>query len=81
MLKRGGGKQLKMTFLTLEELMPEKHFFALWSGVWISVSSTIHRDQNQFFPALSLGYQCLFSLIPGPEKGHSRIVEMPSFLG
>ena len=26
MLKRDGGKQLKMTFLTLEELMPEKHF-------------------------------------------------------
>lgn len=26
MLTRDGGKQLKMTFLTLEELMPEKHF-------------------------------------------------------
>ena len=26
MLKRDGGKQLKMTFLTLEDLMPEKHF-------------------------------------------------------
>ena len=26
MLKRDGGKQLKMTFLTLEELMPGKHF-------------------------------------------------------
>ena len=26
MLKRDGDKQLKMTFLTLEELMPEKHF-------------------------------------------------------
>ena len=25
-MKRDGGKQLKMTFLTLEELMPEKHF-------------------------------------------------------
>lgn len=26
MLKCDGGKQLKMTFLTMEELMPEKHF-------------------------------------------------------
>ena len=26
MLTRDGGKQLKMTFLTLEELMPAKHF-------------------------------------------------------
>ena len=26
MLKRDGDKQLKMTFLTLEELMPGKHF-------------------------------------------------------
>ena len=26
MLKRDGGKQLKMTFLTLEDLIPEKHF-------------------------------------------------------
>ena len=26
MMKRDGSKQLKMTFLTLEELMPESHF-------------------------------------------------------
>ena len=26
MMRRDGSKQLKMTFLTLEELMPESHF-------------------------------------------------------
>ncbi len=41
MLKRDGGKQLKMTILTLEELMPEKHFCEIWSDAWISVSSTV----------------------------------------